>query len=402
MIGANLRHLRVFLAVAETGSVTRAAGVCGVSQPAVTQAIARLERLAGSALFTRAPQGLFPTPAGAVLLRRAARALAGLDAAMGDLAARLVLTATRPQLAALIATAEGQNFTLAARRLGLAQPTVHRAVTQLEREVGRALFQRSPYGVVPTRACAALARAAQIAFAELDQAEAELGDLTGREVGQITLGAMPLSRSYLLPKALMAFRAQRPTLPVKLLEGTYDAMLHDLRRGEIDMMIGALRDPAPVAGIDQEVLFEDELVLLAGAGHPLLGAAAGGCAALRGWPWLVARPDTPTRQQFDAMFTGAGLTPPAAVIETGSILLMREVLADRRHLACISRAQAEAEIARGVVHVLDHPVPGGRRPIGLTTRSGWEPTPAQAALIEELRRVAARPYSPPQSAIAPA
>lgn len=58
---ASVRHLRRFLAVTEKGSITRAAEIGLVSQPAVTQAIAKLEREAGAPLFDRTPQGLFPT-----------------------------------------------------------------------------------------------------------------------------------------------------------------------------------------------------------------------------------------------------------------------------------------------------------------------------------------------------
>ncbi|MDE3029203.1 MAG: LysR family transcriptional regulator, partial [Paracoccaceae bacterium] len=130
----NLRHLRVFLAVIDLGSVTRAAAACHVSQPAVTQAIAKLEINTGAALFTRTPQGLFPTAPGKALALRVRRALSRLDPVLTDLSPRLKLTATTPQLRALIAVRETENFTLAARRLGLAQPTVHRAVNQLERE----------------------------------------------------------------------------------------------------------------------------------------------------------------------------------------------------------------------------------------------------------------------------
>uniref|UniRef100_UPI0018EF23CA LysR family transcriptional regulator n=1 Tax=Paracoccus binzhouensis TaxID=2796149 RepID=UPI0018EF23CA len=88
----NLRHLRLLLAVAETGSITRAAARCHVSQPAVTQAIAKLERLAGQALFVRRSPGLFATPAGEALVLRLRRAFGRLDPALAELGPRLPLT----------------------------------------------------------------------------------------------------------------------------------------------------------------------------------------------------------------------------------------------------------------------------------------------------------------------
>lgn len=387
MIGSNLRHLRVFLAVAGTGSVTRAAEMSFVSQPAVTQATSKLEAAAGTALFHRTPQGFFPTPAGKILEQRTARAMALLDAALAEVAPRLKLTATRPQLQALVASVEAQNFSLAARRLGVSQPTVHRAITQLEREAGRILFQRSLHGIVPVKACVTLARHARLAFAELDQAVAELGELAGREVGEIVIGAMPLSRSHVLPKALAAFRQDRPRIAVRILDGPYDELLAGLRRGEIDFLIGALRDPLPINDVVQEPLFDDTLALLAGPGHPLLDRPAPSPADLAEWPWLVARRGTPTRQQFDLLFTNAGVTPPASLIETGSVILMREMVQDSRHLACISRLQAEREIERGLVRMLPVDMAGSARPIGLTMREGWAPTPAQAALLAEIRDI---------------
>lgn len=79
MLVSNLRHLRVFLGVADYGSVTQAAAAGFVSQPAVTQAIAKLEAEAGTPLFQRTQQGLFPTQAGAVFRDRVWRALNRLD-----------------------------------------------------------------------------------------------------------------------------------------------------------------------------------------------------------------------------------------------------------------------------------------------------------------------------------
>ncbi len=384
MIAGNLRHLRVFLAVADTSSLTRAAEAARVTQPAVTQALAKLEALAGLPLFRRTPQGVFTTQAGGVLRARVDRALAMLDQGFAEMAPRLSLTATRAQLTALVAVVETQNFSLAARRLGVSQPTTHRAVTELEREAGRPLFQRTAHGVVAVRASATLALAVRLAFAELDQAAAELAELAGGEGGQIVVGAMPLSRAFVLPQALIRFRALRPRVPVRVLEGSYDELLTGLRRGEIDLLIGALRDPLPIADIRQERLFDDTLVLLAGAGHALLGRPVS-LPALMAHPWAVPRQGTPSRAQFDAMFADAGLQPPQGLTETGSVILMREMLADRDHLACISRAQASGELARGLVHVLDFTVPGAARPIGLTLRQDWRPTPAQQALLSAIR-----------------
>lgn len=384
MLVGNLRHLRVFLSVADCGSVTQAAAAGFVSQPAVTQAIAKLELAAGMPLFLRTQQGLFPTEAGLVLQNRVARALARLDAVIGDIAPRLIVTATRSQLMALIATVEAQNFTLAAHRLGIAQPTVHRAVTGIEAAIGRALFQRSPVGVAPTRQAQALALAAQLAFAELDQAVAELAELEGREVGEIVIGALPLSRSHILPRALARFRAARPRQPVRVIDGPHADLLAGLRRGEIDVIIGALRERLPVADVVQERLFDDVLAILAGPDDPLVAGPAT-LAVMQARPWLVPRRGTPARDQFEALFRQAGLPLPEGIIETGSAILMREMVGDGHHLACISKAQAAREVERGIVAELPFPGEALPRPIGLTQRVGWQPTPAQRALIDAIR-----------------
>ena len=119
----NLRHLRIFLSIAAHNSVTKAAELHHLSQPAVTQALNKLEQRTGAPLFHRTPQGLFVSELGRLFARRVERALAHLDAATASLAPRLKLTATVSQLQALIAVHEAENFTLAARRLGISQPS---------------------------------------------------------------------------------------------------------------------------------------------------------------------------------------------------------------------------------------------------------------------------------------
>ena len=75
-----LRHLRYFAAVAETGHMTRAAEQLGIQQPPLSQQIRTLEQALGVALFIRHPKGVTLTAAGRQLLADARRILDGVAA----------------------------------------------------------------------------------------------------------------------------------------------------------------------------------------------------------------------------------------------------------------------------------------------------------------------------------
>lgn len=387
VISRNLRHFRVFLAVARERSASVAAERCKITQPAVTQALNKLDREAGGILFNRMRKGVFLTDRGHLLERRIRRAMDRLDTALAEVSPRLTLTATSVQLRALIAMTETQNFALAARTLGISAPSVHRAITQIEQEAKRPLFERTSFGMVATRPCHRLAQAARLAFAEFDLAETDLADFDGHEAGQIVIGALPLSRSVVLPAALARFQTLRPGHRVTIFDGPYDEMLAGLRRGDIDVIVGALRDPLPVKDVVQERLFADRLAFLSRPDHPLAGAHDISLDTLACHGWVVPRVGVPTRTQFDALFRDAGLPSPDSIMDCGSILLMRELLNRSDLLGCISAHQAEAEVAHGLVARLDTRFQSPARDIGLTYRADWVPATGQRLLLDLIRAV---------------
>src|SRR3954447_14692852 len=65
----NLRDLRIVMAVADTGSMAKAAASLRISHPAVSKTISELEGVLGARLLDRSPQGAELTPSGEVLLR---------------------------------------------------------------------------------------------------------------------------------------------------------------------------------------------------------------------------------------------------------------------------------------------------------------------------------------------
>ena len=212
-VSLNLRHIHAFCETCASGGVSAAAERVHLSQPAVTQAIAKLEATFGERLFTRSSVGMHPTEAGEIFRARAVRALAliGEGAAATQLLDRrrprqamrdFHRAATAGQLNALIAVGAHGSFSLAALRIGLSQPSLHRAARDLERLAGIPLYRRTPEGVGLTPAAAELARHARLAFAELDSAFEELAAHRGDRWARVVVGTLPLVRSHFLPTAI--------------------------------------------------------------------------------------------------------------------------------------------------------------------------------------------------------
>ena len=248
----NLRHLRAFCAIADCGSISAASEIVFLSQPAITQAMAKLERALGTRLFERKPRGVFLTEPGRLFRNRAERALSRIRGAVLKGAKTLAqarprgfrqydLLLTSAQLRALMAVSETGNFSWAARKIGVSQPTIHRACRDLERLSGSTLFEKSAQGIELTASARVLARQAQLAFSELDQGLAEVNSWLGNDTARMVVGSLPLIRSQILPNAINAFARVCPDVQIRILDGAYDGLLHNLRHGQIDFLVGALR-----------------------------------------------------------------------------------------------------------------------------------------------------------------
>lgn len=84
-----VRHLRVIRAVADAGSLTRAAAVLGLSQPSLTAQLQRIERMLGGALFVRHRGGASPTALGELVVAKARELLPQLDSVQQEVMSHL-------------------------------------------------------------------------------------------------------------------------------------------------------------------------------------------------------------------------------------------------------------------------------------------------------------------------
>lgn len=402
----NIRHLRAFREVARRGGISQAAEHVHLSQPAITQAIAKLEEQVGALLFARRPDGVAVTPEGALFLDRVERALEHLRAGTRESIriggrkgvrgfADFDQLLTAAQLRALTTVADAGNFSLAARAAGISQPTIHRAARDLERLCGLSLFVREAAGIALTPAARTLVQHVKLALAELAQGFAEVCERRGGDSGRIVVGSMPLSRTFILPSAINALARERPDVQIDVVDGPYEDMLHGLRHGEIDVLIGALRNPLPVDDVVQEPLFDDPLAVVARAFHPLSRKPGLTLGDLAGSQWVVPRRGTPTRARFEALFAGR---TPRGLIETSSQVLVRGLLLDSDRLTLISAHQVRHEHELGLLVTLPVTLEGTERAIGLTVRKDWRPTATQERFLDLLRSAGREAESPVRSA----
>jgi len=368
-----------------------------LSQPALAQAVSKVERVLGARLFERLPSGMVPTAAGRMLIIRIERAFGYLTQAVRLVrrSARLPPIAhierwvTMAQLRALIAVESTSSYALAARQIGLSQPAVHRAVRDLQQFLGTPLLVRVGRSVRPTDTASRFVRFARLMLAELRTGLDEVGTLDAGDGGRIELGTLPMGRAVFLPELLAQFMAAHPAASVRVVEAPYEELLDALRQGDIDLLIGgALRDPAPTNDIVQEGLFDDEPVIVGNANHPLRRKKQLSPADLLRYPWIVPSNSVPMRANWERMFRSQGVESPEVRIECGSMLIARGLLLKGEWLTLLSRDQIQLERTAGLLAEIEAPGEVLRRRIVLTRRHDWRPTPLQAHLVDMAHQLA--------------
>lgn len=398
-LGINLRHLHVFLSVSSAGSVARAADALYRVSSAVTRSIGELEAALGTPLFERRARGMLLNAYGELVRVRARRIEQEFASAHASLAARRGGSAAVDarslfasmlngrRLAVFASLAEKRNMPAVAREFGITQPAISASLKDLESRLGLALFERSAQGVVATDAGELLAFHFKRILSELRHVVPDIAAVSGTLQGTVNVGALPLSRTRLLPSAIAALLARHPGLRVTTVESPYEALVAGLRSGDIDVIIGALRPPHVARDLDQQALFEDRLSFIGRAGHPLLRRRRIGFDDLHRARWVLSRPGSPSRELLERSFRELGQPPPIPAVETGDLAILRGLLLQSDMLTAISAHQLHYEIEAGALVVLDFALDATRRSIGLTQRHGAFPSPGTRALVEEIHRV---------------
>lgn len=168
------------------------------------------------------------------------------------------------QLRYAVAVADTGNFTRAAERCHVTQPTLSQQILNLEKEVGHKLFHRLGRKAVLTEAGAVfLERARRIVF-EVENATKELSDHPALD-RRITVGAIQTIAPYLLLPLIERCRRELPNLQIDLVEDFRADLVRAVVEGELDLAIVTLPVKDPRVSI--EPLMTEPLLLVVGKHH---------------------------------------------------------------------------------------------------------------------------------------
>ena len=174
------------------------------------------------------------------------------------------------ELRYFVAVAEELHFGRAAERLGMAQPPLSRAISQLERRLGATLLQRTSRTVSLTAAGEVLLTEARAVLDAVAAAERRTRRAAAAPEGRagLVLASKAGAANEVVAKLLDRYAAEPGAVPVEVLLCGPGEQERTLRDGRAD--VGVLHLPYDdTAGLDTEVLLSEEQVVLLPAGHPL-------------------------------------------------------------------------------------------------------------------------------------
>jgi len=363
-----------------------------MSQPAVTQAIMKIEAWAGCQFFYRNQTGTVLTDEGRIFVACVRRLFGQVEAALAGILRGVPKTAVHKiasrlkssHIKVLSAVAESSSFEDAAVSLGMSRTALQRTARGLELILGRELYERTPHGLAANAAARALAINLQRACRRLQEGLDEIAALRRKSSLRIFIGAQPLASTSLLATAINSALSAHPGAQVRIVEGTYSFLLQELRSGRIDVMFGALKLPKTVDDVVEEALFEEPYCVAVRRGHPLSRKATVTVRDLLTVDWVLPGAGSQRRRAFDQLFSNEARRPTSCIDAT-TVSAQLAILESSDRVTLLTPLELASEPRLSGLVALPFAIPVSRSADGLTMRSDWRPSPFQADFLERLR-----------------
>jgi DNA-binding transcriptional LysR family regulator len=287
-----------------------------------------------------------------------------------------------------LAVAQSGSMLKAAETLAISQPVVSKVIADLEQVLGVRLFDRSRKGVEPTASGRALLNRGRAAFDELRQGVKEIAFLNDPTAGELRIGSGPAMAEGIVVAVIDRLSRQYPRVAFHVVTGDRLAIFHELRERRIELGFARISGFDLEKDLEQEVLFEEPLVVVAGMNNPWARRRKIKLAELVNEPWTWPSPGNIVDSLVVAAFRASGLEAPRAAVHADSFNMRMKLAATGRFLAVVPASMLRFPAKDAAIKPLPVELPTAHRQIGIVTLKNRTLSPLAQFFIKFAREVA--------------
>jgi DNA-binding transcriptional LysR family regulator len=280
----------------------------------------------------------------------------------------------------LFTVVQSGSMAKAAKQLGVSQPSISEAIAELEATMGVRLLERNSQGATATVYGNALLKRSHVAFDELKQAVRDIETLADPTVGQVRVGCPESIAASILPAIIARMYKQYPRVIADVDAGPTDTMIKDLLNRTLDIVIARggqrLAADSIIDQLNVEVLFDDELVLVAGKSTKWARRRGLELADLMDGRWILSAPGTWNYMVVEEAFRSRALPLPNITLNTLSIHLRTSLLESGPYIAVLPRSVLRSYGNHSSLTVLPVHLPARPWPVTIVTLKSRTLTPA--------------------------
>jgi DNA-binding transcriptional LysR family regulator len=293
----------------------------------------------------------------------------------------------------LQAVAKWGSMAKAAKQLHVSQPAVSKGIADLEHTLGVRLLDRIATGVEPTPYGRALLRRGVAIFDELRQGVKEIEFLADSAVGELRIGCGEPMASGLVPIIIDRLTREHPGITFYLTQTTNSTLrFRELRERSVDLLIGRIPTPFDEEDLSSDVLFQEQLVVVASEQSPWARRRRIELAELADEPWHLPPLDSLVGSYCAEAFQKSGLEVPKQRVVSFSMQLQTGLLATGRFLTIIPRSMLYFGGKRMPLKALPIELPIPARPIAIVVVKNRTLGPV-AQLFIDCARLLTRPLT---------
>ncbi len=253
------------------------------------------------------------------------------------------------QIAYFIKLAERGSFTVAAEALGITQPALSIAISQLEKAVGSVLIVRGSQplalteeGVIFHRYCLRIQR-------DLIEAREELHAFGSGTIGQLSIGMGPSASTPEVGAVLTSMATEFADLAITVHTGVMPAVGERLIAGDFAIYVGLIPEGDGDPRLSISILGPQRLIIVAAPDHPLVRMPRPTVGDLAGAAWLAIGNVEANLPGWARLFDGAGLKPPRPAINVRNTALVRGLLLDGHFITALPQQMVQPDLDAGIL-----------------------------------------------------